>query len=53
MKKINWIKLASAAGMVIGFIGTIISNYASEKQTESYIQEAVAKKVEEVLGKGE
>ena len=43
--KINWLKVLSYGGMVLGFVGSIISQYADEKQEEALIDEKVEERV--------
>jgi hypothetical protein len=44
-KKIDWVKVASIAGMVLGAVGTVISSLADEKKNERMIAEQVEEKV--------
>ena len=44
-KKIDWVKVASIAGMALGAIGTVISSLADEKKNERMIAEQVEEKV--------
>lgn len=41
MKNVNWLKIASFVGMGLGFIGTIISDYAATEQNKIDIKEEV------------
>lgn len=48
---VNWLKIASMAGMVLSFIGSLVSDYASKKQNseemEAKIKEEVKRYFEE------
>lgn len=45
IKKIDWVKVASITGMVLGAVGTIISSLADEKKNERMISEQVEEQV--------
>lgn len=46
MKKIDTTKLLGVAAMILGVVGTLVSNVASQKQMDAKIAEEVAKKLE-------
>ena len=46
MKKVDTTKLLGVAAMVLGVVGTLVSNVASQKQMDAKIAEEVAKKLE-------
>lgn len=39
--KVDVIKIISTAGMVLGMVGTLLSNYAGEKNMEKTVSEKV------------
>ena len=47
MKKINWLKVMSIGGTLLGIIGTFLSGYADSKQQDELIRELVAEKMKE------
>ena len=49
MKKVGLVKIIGFAGMALGALATLVSNYANEKQMEETIEE----KVNEALAKRE
>lgn len=46
MKKVDTTKLLGVAAMILGVVGTLVSNVASQKQMDAKIAEEVAKKLE-------
>ena len=46
MKKVDTTKLLGVAAMILGVVGTLVSNVASQKQMDAKIAEDVAKKLE-------
>lgn len=49
MKNINWLKIMSYFGMGLGFIGSILSDYANQEQTKLDIKEQVEAQVKAYL----
>ena len=47
MKKTNIWKILGMAGMIVGFLGTMMQGYAEDKELDAKIDEAVDKKFTE------
>ncbi len=47
MKKTNIWKILGMAGMIFGFLGTMMQGYAEDKELDAKIDEAVDKKLAE------
>lgn len=47
MNKTNIWRILGMAGMVVGFIGTVLQDYAEDKDLDARIDEAVNKKLAE------
>lgn len=45
MKKIDWLKVLSVGGSLLGIVGTLLSSYADGKQQDQLIRELVSEEI--------